>query len=319
MQNSRLFAYGRVAALEKRLLSRDEIKNLTESDPMRVLHEKGYGGEFAGSDDEELLICGELKNCKKLVTELIGDSEFAQLLFLRSDILNLKLFIKQRLLGKDADIKSADENGFYDPGVLAAMVKHWEFSELPEFMQKELSALDEELAVRKNPQTVSIWLDRAYLRHAMESSDPVAKEYFGTEADFVNLITLVRMRGKGIDEKTLDGLLMPAYKIDKKLITDCISGDIHSKSLTAQMKDSLSGKVISALDSCDASALQKLRDDRLTEIIREHKSETEKDYPAVWYYIARQREAEIIRLCCNMRRSGANREQIQEKVRELYG
>ena len=319
MQKSRLFGSGRAAALEKRLLSRDEIKSMTDSEPMRVLRDKGYGGEYAGDDDEEKLIRGELRACRKLTEELLADEKAAYALFLRADIQNLKSFIKLRLLGRDITPENADENGNYDPVHLALCVKLWEFDGLNEDLQKELAALDEELALRRDPQTVSVWLDRAYFRIARKCGDAVLMRMLGTECDYVNLITLLRMRGTGIERDAFIKLLMPEYEIETKLIADNLTGDIDAKKLTRTMPERVRRIAMPAIEAGDAATIQKLRDETLTQMIREHRSEMETIYPVVWYYIARQREAEIIRLCCNMRRCGKTPAEIQEKVRELYG
>ena len=318
MQTGHLFGAGRVAALEKRLLSRDDIKQMAEQDVIRILHDKQYGGENAGSDDEEMLIQGELSDCRRLAGELCEGSPFLYGLFLRADIQNLKLFIKLRLQDREIQSDFVEKGGNFEPKHLALMVKVWEFSDLPKELQKELSALDEELAQRKNPQTVSVWFDRAYYNYVRQNKDAAAQEYFGAECDLVNIITMLRMNGKCTSDE-LKKLLMPSYKIPEQDILAYFDGNGTAKNLTKYFPENIRKRLIPAIEASDAPLVQKIRDDYTLSVIRSRRSDMDTEYPVIWYYLARQREAEIIRMCANMRRCGQTKEQILEKVRELYG
>ena len=318
-QVSSIFSAARIMALEKRLLSRDDIKNLIDGDAMHVLQDRAYGGSAAGSDDAEKLIEGEAERTYALTKELAGDDELMQAFYLRNDAQNLKRFIKLRLMGREIKADGAQSGGMYEPALLALMVKSWEFPSLPNVFRQMLNELDEELAQSKNPQLISVYMDKAYYMYARSIKDEFASTYFGTECDFINLETLLRMRKYEPNAEYFAKLLMPEYKISVKQIKECLNGNIDARRLTLNFDERVRGHVIAALENENAEELQKLRDNTLLAIAREKKSDMQRVYPVVWYYIARQRESEIIRLCVTMRRSGFSAQDIEERLRELYG
>lgn len=319
---SRIFSAARIMSLEKKLLSKSDIHRLVSMDhdgAVKLLHEKGYGGANAASTDIEELIEGELSLCGRLVRELTSDEKITDAFFMRTDVRNLKLLIKLRLQGRSLDEAHLEGGGVTEPKLLALMVKAWEFGQLPEIISRAIKDIDEDFAQRRDPQTVSVMLDRAYFSYVRSLGDAFLSEYFGVECDFINVICALRM--KKYEADGIMRLMMPEYRIPvKKIAKQLAEGDIVIREL-ARDTEGEESKTLLALsrDSLQIQAVEKARDDCLMAIARRDKNNMESLAPVIWYNIAKQRESDIIRLVVTLKRNGVKNADIEERLRELYG
>ena len=322
-EKSAIFGAARVSVIEKQLLNKENLRSLIETDAdgaMKLLSGRSYGGENAGSDNLESLIAGEIKYARGIVLELSSDPVCTDAFLLRHDITNLKLLIKLRLQGIEPDISALSKYGLYEPALLALMVKEWDFPELPELFREWLKKLDGELARDKNPQTVSVTLDKMYYSYVRSPGKPFLNEYFGTECDFVNLLTLMRMKKYDISKSLFESLLMPEYRLGLKTVCECFTKkELNPKKLVSGGFHGVEKTLCAALEGDNAFAVQKLKDDVLLSLIRERKNDMQSVYPVIWFYAAKVRESEIIRLVVTMKRSGFKNDKIEERLRELYG
>lgn len=320
---SPVFAAARISVLENKLISRDNLNNIAHigyDELIKILHDINYGGANGQSDDIDELISGEIDNLRKLISELSCDEQLTDLFFFKNDITNLKHLIKLKLQGKEPDYNLLDKNGLYDTKLLALMVKEWEFPDFPEIVKHELSLLDEKLAVSKNPQTVSVYLDRAYYKYVRSFNRKEIDAYFGTECDFINLLTVLRMLKYDVSADELEQLFMPEYNISYSALKKCyMEKSLSASKLLDNVPFNVSKYMRNPIDNSDVIALQKAKDDCLIAIARENKAQMDTIYPVIWFYVAKTREAEIIRLAATLKRSGISDNIIEERLRELYG
>ena len=62
-----------------------------------------------------------------------------------------------------------------------------------------------------------------YYSYVRSPGKPFLNEYFGTECDFVNLLTLMRMKKYDISKSLFESLLMPEYRLGLKTVCECFT------------------------------------------------------------------------------------------------
>ena len=103
-QPSYPYACARISALEKGILDAASVRRMAEGsleDAMRTLSDVRYGGvSDASASNAEELIAAELARVSREVREVSPEPALTDLFLLENDVLNLKLLIKGRLLGR---------------------------------------------------------------------------------------------------------------------------------------------------------------------------------------------------------------------------
>ncbi|MEE0681241.1 MAG: DUF2764 family protein [Candidatus Gastranaerophilaceae bacterium] len=326
MQDSTIYAVARIRTLEKGLLSAERIKRMAQGsldDAMRLLIETGYGSmPEATADDLDTLIKNELDRMRAVIQEVTPDKALTDVFLMRADVTNLKTLIKLRLMD---ELNTAADNvsdiGTYDTERLAQMVADKNYSELPEQFSGELNALEERLDARVNPRDISTTLDRAYYRYALSFKNPFVNAYFGASADFTNVLTLLRLRRNGEGAKALEPALLPGGEIALERLLKYFDAPVDAIARSiggGAARDSIAAALEETIRSGDLSAVSKHRDSYLMRMIRAHKWETESILPVIGYMLAREQEAQAVRIVITLKRNGFTQDDILERLRELY-
>lgn len=327
-QPSYAYACARISALEKDLLDGTAIRRMAEGsleDAMRTLLDARYGGlPDATAADCERMIDSVRRQTAETIRELSPAPALTDLFLLQTDVHNLKVLIKARMLGT-ADVAFA-EGGLYAREQLTAMVNAQTYGELPEALTNGLNALEQLLKARPEPQLVSLALDRAYLTHAVKEAEtngePFAKQYFAALCDFNNVLTFLRMRAMGAAKEDLKDALLPTGGIQPKTLTEAyeLSADALSKALFGSVaKAAMNRGLADVLATGNIGVLEKMRDDYLLSLVNDHRHDVTTIFPVVGYYLARDREAKAVRLILTAKRNGLDDAVIHERLRELYG
>lgn len=325
-QPSYAYACARLSALNKRLIEPQTIQRMLDgsaSDAMRALFDVRYGNlSDATEADTERMIEREMTDAMQEVKELSPNPAITDLFLLRADVQNLKVLIKARLLNQsDA---AFTPGGLFDREALTAMVKEKQYAALPEALSDALNALEKRLEVRVEPQTISIALDRAYLKHALETSQkhPVFSQYFRALADFDNVLTFLRLRAMGVSIDTLDDVILPEGGVKYRDLYNAyeLSFDSLNKVLGESVcREALLAGLNAMQRTGSISEVEKARDNYLVSLLSEHKYESETIYPIVGYYLAKEREGRAVRLIVTGKRNGISDSVIRERLVKLYG
>jgi len=326
-QPSYPYACARISALEKGLFSGQALRKMAEGgleDAMRALLDARYGGiPEATSEDCERMIENVRSETAETIRELSPDPRLTDLFLLQSDVHNLKVLIKARLLGTSDMVLL--EGGLYPVEKLREMTVEQKYEELPGPICAALNELERKLKIQVEPQMVSVMADYGYLKHCLsetQNAEPFAKQYFEALCDFDNVITFLRMRAMGAQKEDLWDVLLPcagigsdvlvaAYELSSESLTKALSGSVAK----AAMHEGLTKMLISG----NISMLEKARDDYLLSLVNEHRHDVMTIFPVVGYYIARDREAKAIRMILTVKRNGLDDGVITERLRELYG
>lgn len=325
-QPSYAYACARLSALNKRLIEPQTIQRMldgTASDAMRALSDVRYGNlSDATEADTERMIEREMTDAMQEVRELSPNPAITDLFLLRADVQNLKVLLKARLLNQSEPVFTP--GGLFDRDTLTAMVRDRQYEALPEIIRDAMIALEKKLEIRVEPQTVSIALDRAYLRNALKSSEkhPVFSQYFRAMADFDNVLTFLRLRAMGASIETLDEVILPeggiqypdlynAYEFSFDSLNRILGKSVCPEALLAGLN--------AMQRTGSISEVEKARDNYLVSLLSEHKYESETIYPIVGYYLAKEREGRAVRLIITGKRNGLSDSVIRERLVKLYG
>jgi len=321
------YASARISALGKGILDQQTIRRMADSsleDVVRTLQEVRYGGISDGSaDDCERMIENVRIRTAQEIAELSPKPKITDLFLLQTDVQNLKILIKARLLETDAELL---EGGIYPTEKLKRMVADQDYRDLPEVFQSYLHTLEQKLKVEIEPQQVSVLLDKAYLAHALAvaglEKDAFAEKYFRALADFNNIITMLRLRAMNAPKEDLKSLLLPAGKISNHELTAAYDVNMDALSHAFSAGDAhraLAEGLAKVQQLGSLAALERARDDYLLSLVKAHKHDSLSIYPILGYWFARDREAKAIRLIVTVKRNGLDDAIIHERLCELYG
>lgn len=327
-QPSYAYASARLAALSTKVLSAAAIRRLADGsfdDAMRSLLDIRYGNvpDATGADIERM-IDNERKRTADEIRELSPNPKLTDLLLLTTDVHNLKVLVKARLL--DSFDFTFLEGGLYGRELLEKAVAAADYRALPAWLSEALDALEARLRIGTDPQMISLLLDRAYLAHAREAAktagEPFIGQYFAAMCDFGNLLTIFRLRAMGMASEDMRGMLLPDGQIPaRELLGACeLSGEAVLGLLpSGALKAAVARGLADMQKTGNIGALERERDNYLLSLAREHKHDTLTIFPVVGYYLARDREAKAVRLILTVKKNGLDDAVIQERLRELYG
>ncbi|MBR0081385.1 MAG: V-type ATPase subunit [Clostridia bacterium] len=325
-QPSYTYANARLAALSKRLLDPPTIRRMADgslADALRTLQDLRYGGYSDGSDaGVEQLISAELIEAAEEIRALSPNVKMTDLFLLRTDIQNLKVLLKARMLQTKAPELSA--GGVYATETLSDMVRDQLYDALPGTIAAALNALEKQLSVRVDPQEISVALDRAYLQYALETvkNDKVLKQYFLSLCDFDNILTFLRVRAMGGTKEMLDDLLLPEAGIKKQQLMETFDWSFEqlNRILSASVcREPLLAGLNAMQHSGNIGDVEKARDNYLISLFTVHQYETDSIYPIIGYLLAKERESRAIRLIVTAKRNRLPDSVIAERLVTLYG
>ncbi len=328
-QSSYYYAVARIRALEAGLIGRERMMRIADSsldDAVRLLHEPGYGNmPDATAAECELLIEREREKAAALVKEVSPEPEVTDLFLLRTDVLNLKMLIKARLMQTEQDPRLL-AGGVYANELLLRAVRERDYRDLPKDFRNALELLELTLFTQKEPQLISVTLDNAYLTHAYtvlkKHKNTEALEWFRAMADFNNVLILLRMKHMNASKADLSGKLLPDGNLSRSTLLSAF--DLPEESLEKLLGTGPAGAAIAkglaeAAETGRISALEKARDNYLMGVYKRRKYEAASLAPIIGYLLAREQEEKCLRLIFTAKLNGLDNQVITERLRELYG
>ena len=327
-QNSGIYGVARIRCHETGLIGRDMMARLIDGsaeEAVRMLVDAGYGSmPDATVDDMDQLIESELKITYELVREVSFDPLVTDLFLMKADVHNLKVLLKLRLQeSKEEPVLM--QGGVYPPEVLAHMVQEGDYRELPKPFQQHLDQLEKAFVTQVDPVAVSVALDRAYVEYAYACKLPrkyaFVKEYFRMQADFNNVLALLRVREMQGGVEQLQAMLLPQGDIPHQKLLEALDTPLEALGKEIAQGPAREG-ILQGLEAMQhgagISALEKARDNALMQLISRRRHAFDTIAPVVGYLLAREQEARCIRLIITAKRNGLPVEIITERLRDLY-
>lgn len=262
------YAIGRIQATSHTVLSAEQWNRLQdgeEQEALKLLEEYGYPAAEGRSPQE--VIQEELGRVAAFVREISPDPAMTDLLFFEEDALNLKLYLKARLSGKNPSAL-VTTLGSWPPDVMQICVEAEDFSLLGEDIAQSLQDIFEET----DPGLISCRVDAALYAHALREAEkrrcrPLT-DWLRKYGAGKNRITRARLEGLQRDPKSYSAAFLP---VDTESESWGASGEMSREEVLAQEEARLQ------------EAAKDLRLDEGIGVIAE-------------YYLAKKNEAAALRL-----------------------
>ena len=320
-QDSIYYAIGRLSVLQKNSLDSAKLERLlqapTAQDARRALSEIGFGD----GGNYELLAAEHVESACKLTRKLAPCPEVIDCYLLKYDVNNLKMLLKARCLGQEAEALSGC--GVYGVDALRHAVAEHHYAALPDTLKKPLEELEKRLALSVDPLDIDVTLDKALyatIFARLPKKERTARQYFTARVDLLNLIMTLRSLHMGKNEAFLRALLLSggavspsaflkAMKTPEKLpeLLRGYGAKVYQAAIAAQLGH---GKI---------PQLERAMDDHLLSVYAPYRREMDKPQRVIGYLLSREREAAAVRLILAGKAAGFPAEKLRERLRDLYG
>lgn len=324
-QASKPYASARTGVLQSRLINEDKLKRMLEAPDYesvkRALAEAGYPD--VDTENYEQVISSGMEEACRYVREVSPNEYATNVFLLKYDCNNVKSLLKAKLLGKQAIELSG--MGTVDAEQVRAVVDSDEYYRMPKHMaaacEEIVKSIDSGTA---DAQRIDLVMDKACYadmeHYAHKSKDKTVLECVRAMADLLNLRTLLRIRKVGGKADAVQAAVVPGGHIDTKAFVDAVG--IADEALYKQLRmDRYAKAVASGLEEYihggSLSALERASDDYITGMLRERKYDMFSISPLISYIIAKEREAQAVRLLMVSKLNDVPHKLVMERLREL--
>lgn len=319
-QNSIYYAVGRLSVLGQNALDGARLERLmqapTAAEARRALSEMGWKEE----EDYARMAESHVEEACKTLRKLATDERILDCFLLRYDVNNLKMLIKARCLGVEAQTLSSC--GVYALDRLRHDVAEHRYADLAPELQTALNELEKRLAVAVDPLDVDVSLDKALYETIfawLPEKARAERRYFTARVDIVNLTIALRVLRMGKDAAFFSQLLLPCGSVGKGAWLKAFAQPEKLPLLVNKYGAKVYGAAIAAqMDPSRIAQLERAMDDYLLGVYSPYRRDLERPERLVGYLLMREREASAVRLILAGKLAGFPNEKIRERLRELY-
>ncbi len=323
------FASAGIQIKETRLITKEKLLRITEAGTLgeayKSLAETGYGLGEPCTDDFERLIRRELKSAYEYAQKIAPDEEAFSLYRIGADYHNTKVLLKLLLKKEPLSGAALKENGVVAVDVLKTAVTDKKYDSLPPELKQALLALDRQFSVKEDVSLIGILLDNAYARQVQRITghvkDGFLKESMSVFADFTNVISFIRLRLLELGKETLKKVFIPGGQLSEKMFIDAYEAGLDTVSRyfsRREMEKPMNAAFEEFKRSGSLYAFEKARDDTLTGIIKKRKNDVFTIAPTIAYILAKEREADNIRLVMTAKHNGKDADFVTGRIKEMY-
>lgn len=325
-----LYVSGRIRVLETKLLGQNTINRILDADgpdeALKIIGDTEYGSGISEMEDIydfEKLLDKSMENTYEIIRDSIQDHRFIRFFTLKYDYHNLKVVIKDEILGTSSR-KYYSSLGQIKPELLEKLSSD-EKQELPQSIEEAYTKAKEIYEETKDPQKVDIVLDKALFsdmgKLAEEIRDPFLLKYFKTMIDLINIKILVRLKRIKSDGMTLQEAIFPGGNLSQELLLELFPRDIEDI-VEALSKTDYHKVVETGLSTWgktgSLATFEKMSDDYLLGLAREGLYKPFGSEPLIGYLAARETEVKILRTLLVGKINDIPKDMIRERLRELY-
>ncbi len=353
--NNYASAVGRIRALENQMLKLTDFERLLELDNAKEVVEElddtPYGEYFSQIKDInefEIFLTEELRKTYKLIRELSLHPEITDLFFLRKDLHNLKVTLKNKY-GDTANEEYLVDLGLLRLSELKEMVAKNDYTKFPNPMiARVINQAIGQYELTGEKTLIDFVLDGGLYEISLDTAKKYKNNFleilFRLEIDTINLKTLVRFIVTKRDKRYFKDVLIHGGYLPYEFFLREI-GD-NEKNLAQQIKKERYGglispqrntndreKSISFLKNYEKlinlgitnwekersfSYLEKLADDFLIEHLKKAKYISLGIEPLIGYLLAKEIEVKNIRMIIVAKIAELSSETVRKNLRETY-
>lgn len=326
-----IYASSRIRVAEKRLLTSQQLQQLFAAqdyqEALRLFRETPYGVSLSRAPEElsyDEALRMETRRLSRELAEAAPGSPLLGLFTLEDEFHNLKILLKQQVLGKDFAqllVEVPGQNLLY----LRKLVEQPQRNPRESLQEKALSEALKELDQTADLQRGEFVLDRALfaaeLELARQLDSPLIENWVRTRIDLQNLGTALRLRLSGGSEERFSLAFIPGGELAKVTLLPLVSelGDeeLGGESFTRRLpfREPLLSAVVSALAKRDPARLEKARDEATLRAAREALKITYGPEVLFGYALSRQMEILNLRILLVSLQSGGKAEVRDNRLR----
>ena len=326
-----IYASSRIRVAEKRLLTSQQLQQLFAAqdyqEALRLFRETPYGVSLSRAPEElsyDEALRMETRRLSRELAEAAPGSPLLGLFTLEDEFHNLKILLKQQVLGKDFAqllVEVPGQNLLY----LRKLVEQPERNPRESLQEKALSEALKELDQTADLQRGEFVLDRALFAAELELArhldSPLIENWVRTRIDLQNLGTALRLRLSGGSEERFSLAFIPGGELAKVTLLPLVSelGDeeLGGESFTRRLPfhEPLLSAVVSALSKRDPARLEKARDEATLRAAREALKITYGPEVLFGYALSRQMEILNLRILLVSLQSGGKAEVRDNRLR----
>lgn len=326
-----IYASSRIRVAEKRLLTPQQLQQLFAAtdyeEALRLFRETPYGVNLSRAPEElsyEEVLHEESARLNRELAEAAPGSPLLELFTLEDEFHNLKILLKQQVLGKDFSqllMEVPGQNLLY----LRKLAEQPERNPRESLQEKALSEALEELTNTADLQRGEFVLDRALyaaeLELARQLESPLIENWVRTRVDLQNLGTALRLRVSGGSAERFALAFIPGGELAKatlsRLVSELRDEELGGESFTRKLpfREPLLSAVVSALAGRDSAKLEKARDEATLRAAREALKVTYGPEVLFGYALCRQMEILNLRILLVSLQSGGKAEVRENRLR----
>lgn len=326
-----IYASSRIRVAEKRLLTSQQLQQLFAAqdyqEALRLFRETPYGVSLSRAPEElsyDEALRMETRRLSRELAEAAPGSPLLGLFTLEDEFHNLKILLKQQVLGKDFAqllVEVPGQNLLY----LRKLVEQPERNPRESLQEKALSEALKELDQTADLQRGEFVLDRALfaaeLELARQLDSPLIENWVRTRIDLQNLGTALRLRLSEGSEERFSLAFIPGGELAKTtllpLVSELRDEELGGESFTRRLPfhEPLLSAVVSALSKRDPARLEKARDEATLRAAREALKITYGPEVLFGYALSRQMEILNLRILLVSLQSGGKAEVRDNRLR----
>lgn len=318
------FAVGNLRARENTLLTKSDFATLMaakDTEELSVLMGEKSGGSFDKMSVPELL-SKKQKALWEYITDIAPDMDiFAPFLY-ENDFHNLKAILKAVVANKDFDNLLATPSTV-SPELIGTAVKEKKFEILPELLKETAIKAYDILTKSGDTQACDCVIDAACITArvnlANKTGNKTIIELICIDAFYKNIKVALRSARAGKSPAFLDEVLSENGIVTvADLKAAAISGEEKVLELLSSKRE-VGGNEAAECFKASPSSFEKFADDRVMLAAKKCKSVTIGVEPLIGYTVAYLTEIKNLRIIYSGIKTGQSSEQIEERLREVYG
>ncbi len=310
LDSSYLFAIGKIRALETKLIGLSYFFHFLESERFKAFHhflqEKGYP-QFKGVNSIDSILKGEIQKTYSLIILLDKSKILNDVIFLKNDLHNLKLCLKQKYFFKQNDIKKI----FISPAQIS-------YTEMINIVENEkwkrlfypLGQWITQLVKKRieSPLEIDLFFDKRYVLWVKSKFmfSSIISAYYQKYIDWINIRFFFRVKTKNAVERFF------------------IKGGILKKDIFLKLANSSKNEILKEFSSYgydvsfDLEQLERNLDDCLLSAVIPAKYITFGIEPLFGFLIAKDREIKNVRNLLYGKYNNLSEEEIKVRFRKTY-
>lgn len=318
-----VYAVGRVRAMERGLLTRDDFARMLEAqdinDVWNVLAERGYRRE---AEEFEDALREEWARHVRQISEISENRAITDLFRVQYDFHNLKTLLKARYAGEEHPYGTVDL-GTVPVAAISEAVSGENGSTIPPFLQETIAEAEAEYAGTNDPVALDAAVDRRRFAWSLSvlRGNPFLEGWIEREIDLSNIYTFLRVHRMGSGDVSLryawiDGGSL-AFDVLRDMLDETLDGLPRRFSKTRYAPFVV--RSVELIQDGDAfSRVERLRDSSIRTYMRRSAHVCFGIEPLIAYLVYRRIELDAARTVLVGKTNGMPSETIRERLPDAY-